>query len=460
MHELGQRLLRGIRRQKLIQPGQRVGIAVSGGADSVSLLRLLAELKPELGIALFAAHFNHKLREEESEADQRFVENLCGQLKVELICDSGEVSSFSTQHRMSIETAARQLRYEFFERCMISRRLDCVATAHTLDDQAETVLMKFARGAGTRGLAGIFPRLQTGHGTIIRPLLEFRRAELESYLKSVEQDWREDSSNRDLHHLRNRVRRRILPMMESELNLSLHETLAETAEIAREEEQFWEAATSKALQRATSNGGVVLPEFRSLPCALQRRLLLAVASPLGLQLTFGHVAELCELAGIEGAAECSLPDGWIARKQKDMLNFLPPRASAAEPGGYDYYLALGEKTAVLETGSIFELTEASFSGEYNPRDCLPVSLLQQGELRVRNWRAGDRFQPPHSKGPKKIKELLQEMHISGDDRKLWPVAVAGDQIVWMRGLNSAFSPKPGDRVLVIREIRSVEKTGC
>lgn len=433
---------------------------MSGGADSVSLLRLLAELKPELGMVLFAAHFNHKLRAEESETDQRFVENLCGQLKVELISESGEAQSFSTQRRMSIETAARQLRYEFFERCMTSRRLDCVATAHTLDDQAETVLMKFARGAGTRGLAGIFPRLKTGHGSIIRPLLEFRRTELEGYLKSLGQNWREDSSNRDLHHLRNRVRHCVLPVMQTELNPSVRETLAETAEIAREEERFWEAETAKALPRVTTDGGIRLEEFNVLPCALQRRVVLAVAGPLGLQLTFRHVVELCELAGNEGAAECSLPEGWIARKHADRLNFLPPQVSAAGPGDYEYCLAVGERTAVQETGSIFELELVSFSGEYNQRDCLPASLLQQEEMRVRNWRAGDRFQPAHSKGPKKIKELLQEMQISGDVRKLWPVASAGDQIVWMRGLASAFSPQPGEKVLVIREISSMEKDSC
>jgi tRNA(Ile)-lysidine synthase len=460
MHEFGQRLLRSIRRQKLIQPGQRVAIAVSGGADSVALLRLLAELKPELGIVLFAAHFNHQLRGEESEADQRFVENLCGQLRVELSCESAEVQSFSAQHRMSIETAARRLRYEFFERCMMSRRLDCVATAHTLDDQAETVLMKFTRGAGTRGLAGIFPRLETGHGAIIRPLLEIRRAELESYLKSLEQGWREDSSNRDLHHTRNRVRHCVLPVMETELNPSVRETLAEAAEIAREEERFWEAESAKALHRVTRDGAILAGEFSLLPCALQRRVVLAVAGPHKLQLTFRHVVELCELASNEGAAECSLPEGWIARKQEGRLSFLPPEVSAAGPGDYDYHLAPGEKTAVPETGSIFELELASFGGEYNARDCLPAWLLQVEGMRVRNWRAGDRFQPAHSKRPKKIKELLQEMHISGDDRKLWPVVVAGVQIVWMRGLDSAFSPKPGDRILLIREIRSIEKTGC
>jgi tRNA(Ile)-lysidine synthase len=453
VHELVQRVLRHIRREGLIHPGQRVAVAVSGGADSVSLLRLLSELNGELGIVLFAAHFNHRLRGQESDSDQQFVEDLCLKLKIALLADSGHVRSLAARDRLSLETAARNLRYEFFRRLLTANRLDRIATAHTLDDQAETVLMKFTRGAGTRGLAGIYPQLRVDNGLIIRPLLPFKRIELESYLNWLDQDWRADSSNRDLHHSRNRVRHCILPMIESELNPSVRETLAGSAEIARAEEQFWEAETAKLLPKVAPGEAIMVPEFRLLPSALQRRMLLVIADSLGLQLTFRHVAEICEIATQETAAtECSLPGGWSANRKGNTIEFTRP-AVRPEPQDYEYPLNTGGKTTINEAGSTFGLKLASFSPEYNPRDCLPAHLSQKG-LRVRNWRAGDRFQPAHSKSPKKIKELLQAMHINGAARKLWPVILAEDTIVWMRGIGSFFSPKSGDEVIVVHEIRS------
>jgi len=458
MQGLSQRVLWHIRRQDLIRPGQRVAVAVSGGADSLALLRLLAELKKELGIILFAAHFNHRLRGCESDGDQKFVEDLCTKLRIELLVESGDVPAFAARDHLSIETAARRLRYHFFEESLASQRLDSIATAHTLDDQAETVLMKFIRGAGTRGLAGIYPQRKIGEGAIIRPLLDFRRAELEHYLKSLNQDWREDSSNLDLHHVRNRVRRSVLPMIEAELNPSVRERLFESAEIAREEDKFWEAETAKVVGRVACERGILVAAFRLLPIALQRRVMLAVAGSLGVQLTFRHVMELCELAAFDEArAECSLPDGWRAKRIGNRIELVAAQSGKPESYDYDYPLILGEENAVPEIGCWFELTVADFSPEYNPRDCLPVHLTTQA-LRVRNWRAGDRFEPAHSGGPKKIKELLQEMHISGTARKLWPVILAGDEIVWLRDLASPYCPKVGDKVIVVRE--TPQKAEC
>src|SRR5882724_10365885 len=237
-------LLSHIRRQRWLKPGDRLGITVSGGADSAALLRVMLELRGELGIVLLVVHFNHTLRGAESEADHAFVRNLALEHGLELLDARGDVARRAEEHSLSIEAAAREARYEFFWSLIEGNRLDKIATAHTLDDQAETVLLRLIRGTGTRGLGGIHPMLtgptadRTSRDAIIRPFLHTRRRDIESYLASVGQLWREDSSNRDLHHTRNRVRKTLLPLLESDFNPEITERLADFAEIAQTEEDY------------------------------------------------------------------------------------------------------------------------------------------------------------------------------------------------------------------------------
>jgi len=238
VQSLAQSVLHYIRRHQLLKAGDRVGVAVSAGADSVALLRLLLELRKELGIVLSVIHFNHKLRGAEAESDEQFVVGLARQNKLELHRDSGDVEGHAAQKHLSLEAAGREMRYEYFSR-LLENGLDRVATAHTLDDQAETVLLKMVRGAGTRGLAGIYTQLpvdgsKISEKSIVRPLLGTRRRELEAYLKALGQGWREDSSNRDLRHSRNRVRHGIMPRLERHLNPAVREILSDVAEIARQ----------------------------------------------------------------------------------------------------------------------------------------------------------------------------------------------------------------------------------
>src|SRR5438270_7680909 len=192
-----------------MRPGDRVGVAVSGGADSVALLRLLLELREQLGVVLSVVHFNHQIRGAEAEADQKFVEELAAKYNLDMHASSADTPGIAAAKKLSLEAAARRLRYDFFQSLMGRGVVDKVATAHTLDDQAETVLLRIVRGTGTRGLSGILPKLRMsgeGCGTVVRPLLNTRRAELREYLTRLGQTWREDASNLDLKHMRNRVR--------------------------------------------------------------------------------------------------------------------------------------------------------------------------------------------------------------------------------------------------------------
>jgi len=231
------KVLTYIREHGLIQPGDRVIAAVSGGADSVALLRLLLELRPKLGIALAVAHFNHGIRGDEANADERFVRELTERFELELHCGSGDTPAFARAQKMSLETAARELRHRFFTELLPPGGDMKIATAHTRDDQAETVIMRVLRGAGLRGLAGIAPWQK--EKSLVRPMLCVTRSEVEAWLNSLGQTWREDSTNRDLHHTRNRVRHELLPALRRDYNPAVDQTLADLAEIARAEEDYW-----------------------------------------------------------------------------------------------------------------------------------------------------------------------------------------------------------------------------
>jgi tRNA(Ile)-lysidine synthase len=461
--QLAQTVLEYIRKHELLRAGDRVGIAVSGGADSVALLRLLLDLRKEVGVVLSVVHFNHKLRGAESDEDQEFVAGLAQRHKLEFRCESGEVAAYAAEKHLSLETAAREMRYRYFWRLLEEGQLNRIATGHTLDDQAETVLLKIVRGAGGRGLAGIYPLLREGgcqlsalssqqrpNISIVRPLLGTRRRDLESYLVTVAQSWREDKSNRDLRHMRNRVRHGILPRLERNLNPGIRQALAETAEIARAEEEYWVKEVARVLplawkvapepsdrrhDRGAARGTLSLPVLADLPLALQRRVLRAASESFGLPLDFQHVEQILALTSKPNGSVV-LPRDWVVSRKKSELWF---ENSADKPtqSQYEYRLSVPGSIEVRETDSRFEavLVSGNAGEGYNPEDLLDRTFLAP-ELKVRNWHPGDRFWPAHTKAAKKIKELLQERHVSGPERKLWPVIVSGTDVVWVRGFSA------------------------
>jgi tRNA(Ile)-lysidine synthase len=311
-----------------IRPGDRVCVAVSGGADSVALLLLLhaANALPRnaLGVGLSAVHVHHGLRGQEADADLEFVRGLCLRLEVPLHVHHASVPERVARGREAgepetIEEAARGLRYEIFGSLIAEGHADSVLTAHTLDDQAETVVMKLLRGAWTEGLSGIHPVIAVAGsgraGKILRPLLGVRRVELEEFLGGQKQVWRTDSSNADEVFTRNRVRHHLMPILR-EYNPSLDDTLANLAELAREDEARWQVDLGRILPQVLLPGkpmrgggrtvstvpgegsvAVELERLRGMDSALRRRVIRAAARQVGARLSFDDTARLLALAG-------------------------------------------------------------------------------------------------------------------------------------------------------------------
>lgn len=470
------KVLAYIREHGLIQPGNRIIAAVSGGADSVALLRLLLELRPELGIGLAVAHFNHGIRGDEAAADESFVREMAEHFELQFHGGSGDARAFAREQKMSLETAARELRHRFFAELLPSGGDMKIATAHTQDDQAETVMMRVLRGAGSRGLAGIAP-LQK-EKSLVRPMLCVTRNEIEAWLRSLGQPWREDSTNRDLHHTRNRVRHELLPALRRDYNPSVDQTLADLAEIARAEEDYWSGQIRALADRLVRPGrpsrsgrssghvpvlAIELTGLLALPLALQRRLVRRMAEELGASLEFKHVHELIEFARFKKPGKAlELPGGLTATCTQRELQLSQVTENVIP--GYCYPLLVPGEVEVPELGTILRaqvISPGSGLSGYNPiqhPQLLDRALLAP-ELKVRNWQAGDRYFPAHTRSPRKVKELLQRGRIGHEllpaERSAWPVIESAGEIVWMRGfpVPQAFTAKSGEAIL-IEEITS------
>jgi tRNA(Ile)-lysidine synthase len=335
--ELERRFANHLHEQPWFRPGLKMGVGVSGGADSVALLRLLAELRPQLGIVLSAVHFNHQLRGKASDRDEKFVAALTEQLGVTLHIGRVNVGEKAKREKANLEDAARRARYAHFRKLSDQGIVEIVSTAHTMDDQAETVLAHILRGTGIFGLAGIHPAA----GPVRRPLLDFRREELRRYLRQKRQRWREDASNRDTSRTRARMRKTLLPLLTRQFNPSTVEHLAGLAKRALEEATLLDALSEQLVQKLVSFGpdgaqigvrelldplGMPDPEILS---GLRPRLIQAVvgrAKKHPGQLSSEHVEAIVRLARRGEPGKCvQIPGGLDVLRERHALVFQPRR---------------------------------------------------------------------------------------------------------------------------------------
>jgi len=451
--ELAQRLLGHFRIAHLIRAGERVGIAVSGGADSVALLHLLLELREELGCVLCAVHFNHKLRGRASEADEEFVARLAAKHSLEFYVARENIAARTKRERGNLEEVARRARYAFFELLAQEGRLARVAVAHTADDQAETVLAHILRGTGLAGLGGIHPT----SGVVVRPLLGIRRADLRAYLRGKRLPWREDASNRDIRRMRARIRKKLLPLLERQFQPAAVEHLCRLAELAREDEAYLErraAQREKELAQADQSAiRLALHDFLREPRAIQTRVLRRIVEhlkPRTGQFSAVHVEGLLALAEHPGSGKAlQLPGGVEVHRESQVLVFLPKakkgpaKMGKTVPREYAYEIDLLAGQADLQVVELHcrlrfrvidwpaEGRETSSTGAVLDRGRLSVPLV------LRNWIPGDSMQPLGHRKSHKLARLLNEIGVSRWEKRSWPVLTSGGQVAWVRGLGAS-----------------------
>jgi tRNA(Ile)-lysidine synthase len=335
--EMEQRFATQLSRNVWFRPGLKIGVAVSGGADSVALLRMLTEARAKLGIVVHAIHFNHKLRGRASDRDETFVAALAEMLSVAFRAGRTDVAGKAKQEKINLEDAARRARYEFFRQLTGEGVVDLVATAHTMDDQAETVLAHVLRGTGIAGLAGIHPAAEH----VVRPLLQFRREDLRKYLRAKKQLWREDATNRDKARTRARMRKKLLPLLEKDFNPAVVVHLAALAERAREQASFVEQVAEHVSRKCVVPDGngvrIGLSELLN-PLGIERdeasavlraKLIQEIAAqirPRRGQISAPHIESVVLLARKgEPGKRLQLPGGIDVLRQRAALVFFPRR---------------------------------------------------------------------------------------------------------------------------------------
>jgi tRNA(Ile)-lysidine synthase len=504
---VAQSVLKHIRNKGMVSPGDRVAIAVSGGADSVALLRIFGEIRCELGVSLSVVHFDHQLRGEESDRDAEFVRDLASAHGYDFTLERENVAAAAKRDGWNLEDAARRLRYAFFQRVMEQRRRNLMAVAHTADDQAETVLSHLIRGTGPTGLGAIYPIVHLPAGAIIRPLLHVRRGELRAYLKTIGQNWREDSTNADVERFRARIRTQLLPILERDFSPLVVDHLSQLSRFAREEEVFWSSLVDERyevlVQRTTSGASIAIadllnPLSRSELSrtekqlepqkASRQRFLDASSRPLTERLirrlyenvrgdrrglAANHVEQVIRFATQSiSSQQVELPCGILVERVFDRLCVSRIRASEKSPSrakretisrpiAYKYTVALPSSAAGLATVSVPEVgsrfclklidwadseRETTMDSQTFDADSLRAPLI------LRNWRPGDAYTPCGRRQPRKLKQMLLAARVPAGQRRDWPVLESAGAVVWARGMPVADAVRVGRETRVAVEI--------
>jgi tRNA(Ile)-lysidine synthase len=449
---LDDRILATITRHRMVAAGQRIGVAVSGGADSVCLLHVLAGLR----LAARVLHVNHKLRGAESDADAEFVAAQAEGLGLPCSIREAPVSS-----RENLEQAARNLRLAFFREAISCGDVDRVALGHTRSDQAETVLFRFLRGSGAAGLAGIRPVTDDG---MIRPLIEIGREEARCWLGERGIPWREDSSNASPEFARNRIRHHLLPVLTREWNPALETTLAQTAQWALAEEAWWQEEIGRlaAGNLVEADGSVLLrtQALTALPAAAARRLArhaMALAKGDLRAIDFGHVVQVLDLASGPEGGRTQVPGLDICRSF-DWVCFAIPagpvsyRLPVPVPGvvpvpGAGFAISL----ELIEKSETFAMSDSVYNDEVG---CLDWNRLS-GALELRNWQPGDRYRPAGASGEEKMTDLFQQARIPLWKRQGWPVLTGCGAVVWARRFGCAAGCAADRESSVVLRVREV-----
>ncbi len=410
--------------QKMLQAGEAVVVALSGGADSVSLLYYLKEQGVPMGWQVTAAHFNHRLRGEESDRDEAFCRDLCKAWGIPLQVGSADVQKEVERSGESVEQCARRLRYDFLYKAAGKAK---IATAHTLSDQAETVLLHLSRGAGLRGICGIPPVREN----IIRPFLRITRDEVEAYCKENSLLFITDSTNFQRDYARNRVRLDVIPTLK-EVHPGFLKSIDRCTAWLRDIKDFLEQQTEDALKKADSGHGYRVEELLKQPAAVRREAIMELIRRAGGKAQALHVELVEGLLSHPGGADLS--GGVHARQHNGLLRVEPVVREETEDIAP---IPLKEGTFLLSSGVRMTVTAVGVDEKENFNKMLFNNAIDcakiKGTAMIRRRMPGDRFHPAGRGCGKSLKKLFQEAGIAPDQRDFVPVVCDEEGILWVGG---------------------------
>ncbi|TCP57679.1 tRNA(Ile)-lysidine synthase [Tumebacillus sp. BK434] len=467
-----------IRRHRLLETGDRVLVAVSGGVDSCVLLDVLLKLRAAWDLQLAVVHVDHGLRGEASAGDARFVKQLAERHGLPVFVQRLDVEAYAKQHKLSIQTAARKVRYGFFEQVAKQTASARLLTAHHADDQAETVLMRILRGTSTRGLAGIPVKREENGLTYVRPLLDIWREEIESYAAAQGILYREDASNASLKYIRNKIRLQLFPELTRGYNEQVKAALLQLSQLAREDESYLEELAQARFSEAVLPAGagrlkVNCEHFVESPLPLQRRVITLILYYLcghTIQWEQVHIESIRSLlVSSSPSGRLTLPGGVSAwREYNDAYVSVDKPILAGEAPAPVQQFVLGKefiagalKFTVEPPGFAIRL-EAEVTPGVPPRPTdaweaqFDADELSGSCIYIRTWEQGDGFRPFGMQGTKLISDVFVDAKVPKHKRMAWPLFCIDSEIAWVVGIRrgqQAMVTDKTQRTLVLRAVR-------
>ncbi|TLY29193.1 MAG: tRNA lysidine(34) synthetase TilS [Ignavibacteria bacterium] len=424
---------RFIRDFRLIDRGEKIILAVSGGLDSMVLLDALDDLKRDSQLTLSVAHFNHQLRGIESDRDEALLRSVALARGLECYVERANTRAAAEAQKLSVEECARNLRYAFFEKLRSSLGYQKIATAHHADDNAETILFNLFRGAGVHGLSGI--PVRRNDQSIIRPLLFATRKQIEGYAAERKVSYREDASNAEREYTRNFLRHDVIPLIRENINPNLIGTLSRTAELFDQLEEYLNEQARNIMPGLLvrgSEGSIILDltAFRAQPVFLREHVLLHTAREFtAKEIDFATVKSMIRVADGETGTSCSIAKDAVFCRNRDQLIFM--RNNRVTPFQHPIELRRRyqfDRFGFGSSASAQAPLSADPNVEYVDADTMAPECL------LRNWKEGDWFIPLGMQEKKKLSDFFIDEKIPLFQKMAIPILVSNGEIVWICGM--------------------------
>ena len=442
-----------IEKYKMINPGDKIVVGFSGGPDSLSLLNILNQLSDEYKIKLYAVHFNHMIRGEEAYRDENFARDFCKKNGIEFFCKRMEVLKYADENGMSCEEAGRFLRYKYFNEVFKKVGAQKIAIAHNMNDQAETVIMHFLRGAALTGLSGISP---VRDEIYIRPLIFCTRDDIENYCREKKLTPVTDSTNSDVYYKRNRVRHEIIPYIKKYFNPAIIESLSRQAVIAKEDDDFLNREAERKLNELKSGDGYLVEDFCKLHNALKKRVMRLIIKNVKGNLNMieaVHVEKCIEVIERRKTGKrFNLPYGIVLNVQYDIFKIEYKKQVLK----YDYDLPIPGTITAEDINTVIE-TRIFENNSLNFKNTMFIKYFDYGKinnvLKLRNRLNGDFIYPSGMKGKKKLKDYFIDNKIPREDRDSVPLLACGSEILWIIGMRDSENFKIDEKTTNILEVK-------